>query len=174
MRSCAMPQLAGSRWQPAMMDNPDSSALMLAAESQADGRSCAISSPAVATVSRWPQKTGASGVVSPWRNLAKLSCVWAHGRQSHDPNGRPALMKSISILTLSSEGIRKRGIEATAALSDAPVCSVTSQSSADYVARDERGDPRGRNAGVGLGTANLRWPTRAEGEKRFRSATRNP
>jgi hypothetical protein len=175
MRSCAMRQLAGSRWQPAMMDNPGSSALMLGAESQANGMSCAISLPAVATVSRWPQKTVASGVASRWRrNLAKLSCVGAHGIQSHTPNGRPALMKSISILTLNSEGTRKRGIEATAALSDAPACSVTSQSSADYVARDERGDPRGRNSGVGLGTANLRWPTRAEGEKRFRSATRNP
>jgi hypothetical protein len=169
-----MPQLAGSQWQPAMMDNLDSSALMLAAENQADGMSCAISLPAVAKVSRWPQKTGASGVAWRWRNLAKLSCAWAHGIQSHDPNGRPALMKLISILTLNSEGTRKRGIEATAALSDAPACSLASQSSADYVAPDERGDPRGRNSGVGLRTANLRWPARAEGEKRFRSATRNP
>jgi hypothetical protein len=174
MRSCAMPQLVGSPWQPAMMDNLDSSVRMLAAESQANGMSCAISLPAVATVSRWPQKAGASGVASRWRNLAKLSWVWAHGIRSHDPNGRPALMKSISILTLNAEGTRKRGSEATVALSDAPACSVTSQSSADYVARDERGDPRGRNDGVGLGTANLRWPARAEGEKRFRSATRNP
>jgi hypothetical protein len=53
---------------------------------------------------------GASGVASPWRNLAKLSCVWAHGIQSHAPNGRPALKKSISISTLSSEGTRKRDV----------------------------------------------------------------
>jgi hypothetical protein len=174
MRSCAMPQLAGSRWQPAMMDNPDSSALMLGAENQAAGMSCAISLEEVATVSRWPQKTGASGVASRWKNLAKLSCVWAHGIQSHAPNGRPALMKSISILTLSSEGTRKRGSEVTVALTDAPKRSVMSQSSADYVAQDERGDPRGRKCGVGLGTTNRTWPARAEGEKRFRSATRNP
>lgn len=124
--------------------------------------------------SRWPKKAGASGVVSRWRNSAKSSCIWAHGTQSHAPNGRPALMKSISISTLSSEGTRKRGSEVTAALTDVPERSVASQSSADYVARDERGDPRGRKSGVGLGTTNLRWPARAEGEKRFRSATRNP
>jgi hypothetical protein len=54
-----MQQLGGSRWQPPVMDNPDSSALMLGAESQAAGMSCAISLEAVATVpSRWPQKAG--------------------------------------------------------------------------------------------------------------------
>jgi hypothetical protein len=175
MRSSAMQQLAGSRWPPLMMDNPDCSALMLGGESQADGMSCAISLQAVTTVpSRWPQKAGASGVASRWRNSAKLSCVWAHGIQSYAPNGRPALMKSISISTLSSEGTRKKGSKVTVALTDAPERSVMSQSSGDYAARGERGDPRGRKSVVGLGTANLRWPARAEGEKRFRSATRNP
>src|ERR1700729_1132772 len=43
----------------------------------------------------------------------------------------------------------------------------------DYAARDELGDPRGRKSDAGLGAANPRWPARAEGEKRFRSATRN-
>jgi len=114
-----------------------------------------------------------------WRCLAveKLSQVelrMARGIQSHAPNGRPALMKLISISTLSPEGTRKKGSELTAVLTDAPARSVTSQSSADYVARGEGGDPRGRKSGVGLGTMNLRWPARAEGEKRFRSATRNP
>ena len=174
MRSSAMQQLAGSRWQPPMMDNPGSSALMSGAESQASGTSFAISSKDVATVpSRW-QKAEASGVVSRWRNSAKSSCGWAHGTLSHAPIGRPALMKSISIPTLSSEMTRTRGSEVTAAPTDAPERSVTSQWSADYVARGERGDPRGRKFGVGLGTASLRWPARAEGEKRFRSATRNP
>jgi hypothetical protein len=175
MRSSAMQQLAGSRWQPAMRDSPDSSALMLGAESQADGMCCAISLEGVATVpGRWPQKAGASGVASPWRNSAEWSCVWAHGIQSHAPNGRPALRKSISISMLSWEGTHKRGSEVTAVLTGAPEPGVTSQSSSDYVAQGERGDPRGRNSRVGLGTTNLRWPTRAEGEKRFRSATRNP
>ena len=116
----------------------------------------------------------ASGVVSRWRNSAMSSCGWAHGTQSHAPISRPALMISISIPTLSPEMTRTRGSEVTAAPTDAPERSVTSQSSADYVARGERGDPRGRKFGVGLGTTNLRRPARAEGEKRFRSATRNP
>jgi hypothetical protein len=175
MRSSATQQLAGCRWRPPMMDNPGSFALMSGAESQAGGTSCAISSEEVATVpSRWPQKAEASGVVSQWRNSAKSSCGWAHGTQSHAPIGRPALMISISIPTLSSEMTRTRGSEVTAAPTDAPERSVASQSSADYVARGERGDPRGRKFGVGLGTTNLRWPARAEGEKRLRSATRNP
>jgi hypothetical protein len=124
--------------------------------------------------SHWPQKAGASGVALRWRNSAKWSCGWAHGIQSHAPNGRPALIKSISISALNSEGTHKTGSEVTAALTDAPERSVMSQSIGDYVARGERGDPRGRKSGVGLGTANRRWPARAEGEKRFRSATRNP
>jgi hypothetical protein len=103
-----------------------------------------------------------------------LSCAWAHGIQSHALNGRPALMKSISIPTLSAEMTRKRGSEVTAVLIDVPERSVTSQSSADYVARGDRGDPRGRKSDGGLATTNLSWPARAEGEKRFRSATRNP
>jgi hypothetical protein len=170
-----MRQLAGSRWQPPMMDNPDSSALMLGAESQATGTSSAISLEAVVTVpSRWPPKAGVCGVTSLWRSSAKLSCVWDPGIQSHAPNGRPALMKSISISTLSSEGTRKRGSEVTAVLTDVPERSVTLQWSADYVARGERDDPRGRKSDGGLGATNRRWPARAEGEKRFRSATRNP
>jgi hypothetical protein len=138
-----------------MMDNPDSSALMLGAERQAGGRSSAISLQEVATVNRSPQKAGACDVASPWRNSAKLSCVWAHGIQSHAPNGRLALMKSISISTLNSEGTRNKGSGVTAALIDVPERSVTSQWSADYGARAERGDPRGRKSGVGLGTMNL-------------------
>jgi hypothetical protein len=175
MRSSARQQLAGSRWQPPMSDNRGSSGLMSVTESQADCTFCAISSTGVATVpSRWLQKVEASGVVSRWRNSAKSNYVWAQGTRSHAPVGRPALMKSISISTLSSEGTRKKGSEVTGVLTAAPERSVTSQSSTDYVVRGERGDPRGRKSGVGLGTTNLTWPARAEGEKRFRSATRNP
>jgi hypothetical protein len=155
----AMQQLAGSRWPLSMMDNH-------VLWYQFAGGSKSVESR--------PQKAGVSGVASPWRNSAKLSCVWAHSIQSRASNARPALMKSISISTLNSEGARKRGSEVTAALTDAPERSVKSQSSADYVARGERGDPRGRKSGGGLETTNLRWPARAEGEKRFRSATRNP
>ena len=158
-----------------MMDNPDCSALMLGAESQADGTCSAISLEEVVIVPRrWPKRAGVSGVASRWRNSAKSSCARAHGTLSQARNGRPVLMKLISIPTLSPEMTRTRGSEVTAAPTDAPERSVTSQSSVDYVARGERGDPRGRKFGVGLGTTNLRRPARAEGEKRFRSATRNP
>ena len=84
------------------------------------------------------------------------------------------MMKSISIPALSPERIRRRGSEAIAAVTDAPERNATSQSNADYVALDERGDPRGRKSGAGPGAKNPRCPARAEGEKRFRSATRNP
>src|SRR5712691_1131682 len=48
------------------------------------------------------------------------------------------------------------------------------QSTRDYAARGEPGDPRGRNR-VGIsGMDSPSRPARAEGEKRFRSATRNP
>ena len=48
------------------------------------------------------------------------------------------------------------------------------QSTRDYVARGEPGDPRGRNWGGILGMDSPSRPARAEGEKRFRSATRKP
>src|SRR3954466_1048049 len=41
------------------------------------------------------------GVASPWRNSARSSCARGLGAPSHVPNGRPALMKWISISTLS-------------------------------------------------------------------------
>jgi len=46
--------------------------------------------------------------------------------------------------TFSLEMTRKKGNEATAAITGAPERSEWWQSSADYVARDVRGDPRGR------------------------------
>ena len=73
MNSSVMRRLAGSRWQPPMMDNPDCFALMLGGESQAACMSSAISLEEVVIVSsRWLQKD--RGV---WRCLAveKLSQV---------------------------------------------------------------------------------------------------
>lgn len=129
------------------------------------GTSFATSSEELATVpSRWARRAEAFGVVSRWRNSAKSSCVWGHGTQSRAPIGRPALKKSISISMLNSEMSRKRDSEATAALADALQRCVASQSNADYVARGEGGDPRGRKSGVGLGTTNLRWPALAQGK----------
>jgi len=140
-----------------MMDNPDCSALMLGAESQADGTCSAISLEEVVIVPRrWPKRAGVSGVASRWRNSAKSSCARAHGTLSQARNGRPVLMKLISIPTLSPERIRKRGSEATAAGSGAPERCASWQSIADYVVRGVRGDPRGRKSGAGLEATNPR------------------
>jgi hypothetical protein len=56
--------------------------------------------------------------------------------------------------TLSWEGIRKRGSEATAAISGAPEPGELWQSIAGYVARGVRGDPRGRKPGAGPEATN--------------------
>lgn len=71
-------------------------------------------------------------------------------------------------------GIRRKDIAAVAAARPAPAESVALRSSMDYAARGGCGDPRGRNSCAGSGIVNLRLPMWAEGEKRFRSATRNP
>ena len=96
------------------------------------------------------------------------------GTRSHAPRSRRALMKSISIPTLSPAVIRKRGSEAIAAVTGVRERGEWLLSSVDYVVRDVLGDPRGRKSGAGPGATNPRWPARAEGEKRFRSAIRNP
>jgi hypothetical protein len=121
MNSSVMRRLAGSRWQPPMMDNLGCFALMLEGESQAACMCSAISSEEVVIVSsRWPQKAEVSGVALPWRDSVKLSCARMPGTPSHAPRGKPALMKLISMLTLSPETIRKKGSEAVAAATVAP------------------------------------------------------
>jgi len=103
------------------MDNLDCFALMLGGESQAACMSSAISSEEVVIVSsRWPQKVGVSGVALPWRDSVKLSCARMPGTPSHAPRGKLALMKLISMLTLSPETTRKKGSEAVAAATVAP------------------------------------------------------
>ena len=140
-----------------MMDNLDCSALMLAGESLAACMSSAISSEeAVIVSSRWSQKVGVFGVVWRWRNSVKLSCALARGTPSHAARSRPALIKSISMLTLSPAMIRKRGSEAIAAVTGVRERGESLRSSADYVARDVLGDPRGRKCGVVLGIMNPR------------------
>ena len=104
-----------------MMDNPGCFALMLGDESQADGMSCAISSEGVVILSgHWFPGAAVSGVASRWRNSIMSSCARGLGTPSHVPNGRPVLMKWISISTLSRETIRKMGNEVVAAVIDAP------------------------------------------------------
>ena len=170
-----MRRLGGSRLQPAMLDNLDCFALTCWVESRAGFTCCATSLEEVVIVpNRWHQKVEASGVASLWRNSAKSSCALMRGTPNHAPRSRPALMKSISIPTLSSAMIRRRGSEAIAATTGVREPGESLRSSVDYVAPGVRGDPRGRKCGVGPRAANPRWPARAEGEKRFRSATRNP
>jgi len=103
-----------------MMDNRGCFARMLVDESQADGMSSAISSEGVVIPSAHWYPRAVSGVVSPWRNSNMSSCARGLGTPSHVLNGRPALMKWISISTLSQETIRKTGNEAVAAVIGAP------------------------------------------------------
>ena len=157
MNSSVMRRPTGSLYLPPMMDKLGCFALMLGGESQAAYMSFAISSEEVVIVSsRWPQKVGVFGVAWLWRNSAKLSCALTRGTRSHGPRSRPALMKSISIPTLSPAMIRKRGSEAIAAVTGVRERGESLRSSADYVARDVLGDPRGRKSGAGPGPTNPR------------------
>src|SRR5947209_7153480 len=70
--------------------------------------------------------------------------------------------------------IHRTGNEVVAASVDARSLCGEWRSSSDYAVRGERGEPRGRKFGGGSGADSPTWPARAEGEKRFRSATRNP
>ena len=140
-----------------MMDNLDCFALMLGGESQAAYMSSAISSEEVVIVSsRWPQKVGVFGVAWLWRNSAKSSCALTRGTPSHAPRGKLASMKSISTPTLSPAMIRKRGSEAIAAVTDVRERGESLRSTADYVAQDVLGDPRGRKSGAVPGATNPR------------------
>ena len=140
-----------------MMDNPDCFALMLGGENQAACMSSAISSEEVVIVSsRWPQKVGVFGVAWRWRDSAKLSCALTRGTPSHAPRSRPALMKSISIATLSPAMIRKRGSEVIAEATGVREPGELLRPSVDYVAPGVRGDPRGRKCGAGPKAADPR------------------
>jgi hypothetical protein len=66
------------------------------------------------------------------------------------------LRKWISMPTLSLETTRKKGNEATAAITGALARSESWRSNADYVVRGVRGDPRGRKSGAGPRVANPR------------------
>ena len=157
MDSFAMRRLAGSQLQPAMVDNPDCFALTCWVDSRAGFTCCATSlEEVVIAPKRWRQKVEASGAASLWRNSAKSSCVRAYGTASHARRDRPVLRKWISIPTLSPEITRKRGNDATAAITGALERSESWRSNADYVVRGVPGDPRGRKSGAGPRVANPR------------------
>ena len=157
MDSFAMRRLAGSRLPPAMMDNLACFALTCWAESQVGFTCCATSlGEGVIVPNRWHQRVAAFGVASLWRNSAKSSCTPAYGTASHARRDRPVLRKWISIPTLSLGITRKMGNEATAAITGALERSESWRSSADYVVRVARGDPRGQKSGGGPTAANPR------------------
>jgi hypothetical protein len=87
---------------------------------QAGSMYFAISLEEVAIVGcRWCQDEQVAGVASAWRDSAKSSCARRHGTPSHARRGKPALMKLISMPTLSPETARKKGSEAVAAATGA-------------------------------------------------------
>jgi len=137
-------------------------------------RSAISSEEKVAAACEWFRKEWAAGAVSLWTNSVKSRCRRARGTPSRDQAANTASRKSNSTPTLSPGTIRKRGSEAVAATIAEPRRYVASRWSADYAAPPGRVDPRGRKSGAGSGAENPRLPARAEGEKRFRSATRNP
>ena len=97
-----------------------------------------------------------------------LLCVW---RPAPRCGGRTRLSRVIGGFP---ETTHKRDSAVVAAATDGPERCATSRSSRDYAVRGGPGDPRGRKSGAGPEAANPRLPAWAEGEKRFRSATRNP
>ncbi len=158
-----------------MTGNPDCFAPMWEAGSKVDAMFSVINSAeGVKVSSRFSQGTKVYGVASLWRDSARWSCALVLGTPNPVPNGRVVLMKWISISTLNPKRIRKRGSEAIAGVLSVPDQYAVWRWSAGYVARDVGGDPRGRKSDAGVGAVNRRRPARAEGEKRFRSATRNP
>ena len=82
--------------------------------------------------------------------------------------------KPISMPRIIRSAIRKTGTEAVAAAADAPERYAASRWSVDYAALGMRGDPRGRKSGAGPGVPKSKMTGTGRGEKRFRSATRNP
>jgi hypothetical protein len=129
-------------------------------------------------------QSGLQPVGSPanWRCVAleKLSRVnevsgrnLAHGTEAF----APCVLRSGNRYRrgkIIPSAIHKKDIEGVAGAGVGQGSFSGLQSNWDYAARGERGDPRGRKSGAGPAATNLRWPARAEGEKRFRSATRNP
>ena len=86
----------------------------------------------------------------------------------------PALRRPTSTPRIIRSAIHRRDIEEGARSAVAQGWLSASQSNSDYAARGERGDTRGRKSGADLQLTNPSCPARAEGEKRLRSATRNP
>ena len=117
----------------------------------------AISMEAVAAAAcGWGRREGAAGAASRWTNSAMSSYGQASGGPSRVPVGRAVLRKSTLTPMLNPGMIRKKGSVGVAAVTPDPKRCVAWRSSADYAARGERGDPRGRKSGAGPGAMNAR------------------
>ena len=115
-----------------------------------------------------PPLTSQSGNSVRW-NFARIA-----GIQSHPPDGRPVSIRWIWTLTMSPAESRSGDNAAVAAANDEPELSEGSRSNTDYDVPGARDEPRGLKSGAGAAVASAVLPARAEGEKRLRSATRNP
>ena|SRR5215831_5556331 len=149
----------------------------LAGIEKEDFACCAISAPvkAGADCTRWarlPTGVGLGWVGETQQSQVSGRCL-AHSAESFAALP-PAWLKRISRRKIIPSAIHRKDIEGVARVGTGPGSSSVWQSNGDYAARGEPGDPRGRKSGAGPGATNPRWPARAEGEKRLRSATRNP
>jgi hypothetical protein len=114
-----------------------------------------------------------TGVISRWRSSAGWSCSKGHGRlRLNHADVRRGGRRGRKISQFP--GRRRKDSEATARAVGGRGQCVRWRWTMDYASRGERGDPRGRKSGGGSGADSPTWPARAEGEKRFRSAIRNP
>ena len=115
-----------------------------------------------------------AGVAWRWKSLATSLQHSGLGEANHAQAGNIVSKGLISIPALNREMNRKKDNEVIAAIATGPTGCGASRSNAGYDVRPVRGDPRGRNCCAGLEAENTRFPEWAEGEKRFRSAIRNP
>ena len=96
----------------------------------------------------------------------------AQHRIIHAPG--PVWLTAILTRKIIPNAIHRTDIEEVAQATVGQGSFSESRWNSDYAARDERGEPRGRKSDAGPGATSPVLPARAEGEKRFRSATRNP
>ena len=123
---------------------------------------------------REPLESMGSGPASPWTNSAEPNRGLAAGTPDRAFPGKSAFRISSSAPMLSPETIHRTGSNQVGAAIGAPRRCAGSRSTADYAAPGGFGAPRGRKSGAGPGAENPRSTACSEGEKRFRSATRNP
>ena len=136
--------------------------------------SFAISMGARASAALSPELHDPTGVVWPWTSFRGSNCSRTVGTRRPTTLARkPASRKSSWMSRISQKRRHKKGSEGVGQAGSVQSRCESWRWSAGYAARDGR-DPRGRKSGSRCGADSSRFPMRAEGEKRFRSAIRNP